>query len=208
MKKTKQPPKSLICWPPLWWTHLCWILGLLTLIILEPSQTKTAAANDPASQTKTITLIEKDGTRLPIGTLTLTKNAKGHAINVTMDDSKYGEFFLNMAPFKCIEGSIMYCHLPYPYKTHKTITATDLMDLEYELLFVKKLASEYGIDFWHGVYYRLKQTPDGTFIGKVYETDMNELMAPPEKDYDRPIGGADLSEAGIGQHRFPKIEIE
>lgn len=169
--------------------------------------TKKTAEKTTTQTTKTIYLIDKKGTKLPVGTIAFSQKEKGETFKVTWDDKKFGNFFLNMAPFKCIEGALMYCHLPYPYKTHKLITANDLKDLEYELLFVQKVAKEYGIDFWHGVYFRLQREADGGYTGKVFETDMNELVAPPEKEYDRPIGGDDLVEAPDGKHRFPKIEI-
>ena len=182
---------------------------IASLIILCLSGSiKAQTPTPPPTKKKTISLIAQDGTKLPIGTLTLTKTNKGHSFKVTMDDSKFAEFFLNMAPFQCIEGALMYCHLPYPYKTRKTITDKDLKDLEYEFLFVQKRAKDYGIDFWNGVYFRLKKTQEGNFTGTVFETDMNELMAPPEQDYARPIGGGDLSEAAQGKHRFPRIEIK
>ena len=156
---------------------------------------------------KTIYLIDQKGKELKVGAIEFIKKTQGETFKISWDESKFENFFLNMAPFQCIEGKLMYCHLPYPYKTRKTITKTDLIDLEYELMFVQKVAAKYGIDFWNGVYFRLKRNSDGSFIGKVWETDMNELMAPPPNEYDRPVGGDDLSEAPEGKHRFPQIEI-
>ncbi len=179
--------------------------GFLLFICLLPLFSSVCLAEEKSQ--KTIFLIDKKGKELKIGTVEFIKKTKGETFKLSLDESKFENFFLNMAPFKCIVGKLMYCHLPYPYKTRKTITKNDLIDLEYELLFVQKNAAKYGIDFWNGVYFRLKRNPDGSFTGKVWETDLNELVAPPPNEYDRPIGGDDLSEASSGKHRFPKIEI-
>jgi len=181
-------------------------LGYLLFISLLPLFASLSLAEEKL--TKTIYLVDQQGKELKVGSIEFIKKTEGETFNVSWDESKFGKFFLNMAPFQCIEGKLMYCHLPYPYKTRKTITKTDLIDLEYELMFVQKVAAKYGIDFWHGVYFRLKRNSDGSFTGKVWETDMNELMAPPPNEYDRPVGGDDLSEAPKGKHRFPTIEIK
>lgn len=112
------------------------------------------------------------------------------------------------APFKCIDGPQTVCHLIYPYKTKNLITTGDLKDLEYAFLFIHKSAKEYGINFWNGIYYKMQRQPDGSITGKIGETDMNELASPPEKTYDRPIGGDDLEKSTSDKHRFPKIEIK
>lgn len=175
-------------------------LAALTLLCLLTFTHQASAAD------KKITLIGKDGSRLEIGTLTLTKTDDGEQISVKMKEDRFSEHFLSMRPFKCIDGEQTLCHLPYPYKTKDIITADNLMDLEYKLLFIHKGQGEYGINFWNGVYYRLKRTGDGGFEGKVWETDMDELASPPE-DYSRPIGGDDLVEGATGKHRFPRVEI-
>ena len=175
-------------------------------ILLLPLFASLSQAEEKS--TKNIYLIDQKGKELKVGAIEFIKKPQGETFKVKWDESKFGKFFLNMAPFQCIEGKLMYCHLPYPYKTRKTITKTDLIDLEYELLFVQKIAAKYGIDFWNGVYFRLKRNPDGSFTGKVWETDMNELVAPPPNEYDRPVGGDDLSQAPEGKHRFPMIKIK
>ncbi len=183
------------------------LLSLLSLIMitlpLSISGVKAAEMTE-----KTIYLIAKDGSRFPAGTISFQPKDGGETYKINWNDQKFGDFFLAMRPFKCIEGKIMYCQLPYPFKTRKLITSTDLMDLEYDLLFIQKLKKNYGINFWNGVYFRLKRGEDGTITGKVWETDMNELAIPPDDEYGRPIGGEDLVEAGAGKHRFPAIEIK
>lgn len=158
---------------------------------------------------KTISLIDKEGNQHKVAKITFKSeadNKKSFAID--WDDSKFSEHFLSMRPFKCIDGLQTFCRLEYPYKTRNRITDSDLQDLEYALLFLHKNQQEYGINFWNGVYYRLKKDANGVITGSVWETDMNELASPPAKEYGRPIGGADLVEGVEGKHRFPKIIIQ
>lgn len=183
-------------------------LALLAALITLPITKASFAANDTATETKKVTLIGKDGSRLEIASVTLTKTEQGEKISINFIEDRFSEHFLSMRPFKCIDGDQTLCHLPYPYKTKDIITKDNLMDLEYKLLFIHKGAGEYGINFWNGVYYRLKREDDGSFTGVVWETDMDELAAPPEVEYSRPIGGDDLSEGAEGKHRYPLVEIK
>lgn len=158
---------------------------------------------------KTVSLIGKDGSKLQVAKIIFTaKENNTESFEIKWDDSKFSEHFLSMRPFKCIDGQQTVCHLGYPYKTKNRISKTDLQDLEYALLFIHKNEKEYGINFWNGIYYRLKREENGAITGTVWETDMNELASPPAKEFDRPIGGADLVEGAEGKHRFPKIIIQ
>ena len=186
------------------------LVAFVVSFTFVPAQINKLAAQDSGQKTiqKNINLIDKQGKKLTIGQIVFTPSNKGETFTITFDDSKFSEHFLSMRPFKCIDGPQTVCHLIYPYKTKKRITKTDLQDLEYALLFIHKSQQEYGINFWNGIYYRLKRGADGNFTGTVWETDMNELASPPEQEYGRPIGGQDLVEAASGKHRFPKIEIK
>ncbi len=161
------------------------------------------------NQEKTITLIGKDGSKLEVAKIIFSNEEDNkQSFEIKWDDSKFSEHFLSMRPFKCIDGPQTFCHLGYPYKTKNRISKSDLQDLEYALLFIHKNEKEYGINFWNGVYYRLKREENGAITGSVWETDMNELASPPEKEYGRPIGGDDLTEGAEGKHRFPKLIIQ
>lgn len=178
------------------------LVALLTLSFLTtPLTAKTIE--------KTVSLIGKDGSKLQVAKVIFTAQENNtESFEIKWDDSKFSEHFLSMRPFKCIDGQQTVCHLGYPYKTKNRISKTDLQDLEYALLFIHKNEKEYGINFWNGVYYRLKREENGTITGTIWETDMNELASPPAKEYDRPIGGADLVEGAEGKHRFPQIIIQ
>lgn len=179
------------------------LLTVLALIIIQPALTIAAKAEE-----KTINLIDKDGTPLEIGKITFSEADKGKSFTIKWNDKPFSEHFLSMRPFRCIDGEQTICHLAYPYKTRKQITDDNLMDLEYEFLFLHKGKGEYGINFWNGVYYRLTRQDDGSFTGEVWETDMNELASPPDEEYGRPIGNDDLTLGAKGKHRFPRLEIK
>ena len=86
--------------------------------------------------------------------------------------------------------------------------ARDLTDLEYDLLFLWKDSSEYGIDLWNGVYYQLEVSDDGRIRGLLHEMDMNILSAPPEDGNMRPIHDNDLEPGEAESHWLPILVIE
>ena len=86
-----------------------------------------------------------------------------------------------MRPFPCIAGDKeTWCHLAYPYDLKKRITASDLTDLEYALLFLFKPPAGYGIDTWNGLYFKLSLADNGTISGPVHDVDFGPLGVPPE----------------------------
>lgn len=80
---------------------------LTTMIILS----SLSVAN--ASDTKVIKLHSADSEPIPVGTLIVLEDG---GYRVDWDDSKFGDFFLSMRPFKCLEGSEkLWCRVDYPY---------------------------------------------------------------------------------------------
>ena len=157
---------------------------------------------------KEIVLIGADGSELTIGNVSFKQEGDATGFNVTLDDSKFTDHFLMMRPFSCIDGEKQtVCHLAYPYKTHKQITDTDLTDLEYALIFLRKKRSEHGINLWNGIYYGLTKDESGRIHGVLMEADMNMLGIPPDTDFTRPITDADLTKGDPQHHRFPTLEI-
>jgi len=136
---------------------------------------------------KAIKLSQADGSILPVASIRFFPKDNATAYEITWDDTRFGEHFLSMRPFKCLESSEKHwCRVPYPYENKRTISAADLTDLEYDLLFVWKGATEYGINLWNGVYYKL--TVEGNqLIGRLHEMDMDKLGVPPEAGNLRPI---------------------
>lgn len=134
----------------------------------------------------------------------LKGNAQGY--EVEMDEDAFSDHFLSMRPFKCIEGpEKTWCHVPYPYTIVRQ-TTQDLTDLEYDFLFVWKGRTEYGIDMWNGVYYRLQSDGDG-YVGHLHEMNMDIIAAPPDDGILRPIRDVDLEEVDAESHWLPRLRI-
>lgn len=159
-----------------------------------------------AKTVRTIWLHPTDGAPIAVGTVTLETADTGYT--VIWDDSKFGDHFLSMRPFKCLEGPRkLWCRVPYPYQNRRQITGGDLTDLEYDLLFLWKGAGEYGINMWNGIYYRL--SADGNQLtGTLHEVDMDLLAAPPEDGNLRPITEDDLEVGDPDSHWLPHLTIE
>ena len=158
-----------------------------------------------AAESHRIYLVPGEGERIDAGALHLEPDG---AYRVVWDDTRFGDFFLSMRPFKCLEGTEkLWCRVEYPYENNRRIGDGDLTDLEYDLLFVWKNANDYGIDMWNGVYYDLSASGDG-WEGALFEMDMNVLAAPPEDGNLRPIEPGMLEEGDPDSHWLPRIVIE
>jgi hypothetical protein len=144
---------------------------------------------------KTVWLESRDQQKTRIATLFLTPEEQGYRTRIELNDAVFEDQFLSMRPFKCLpHPQQMLCYLPYPYELPRRITDADLTDLEYDLLFLHKTPSSYGIDAWNGFYFELQREAEG-FVGKLRETDLNVLAAPPRKGELRPIKRNALYEA-------------
>lgn len=156
------------------------------------------------AETRVVYLEAQDGQRIEIATVDL---GEGGDYSVAMREAAFADHFLSMRPFKCLEGPVKnWCHVPYPYEIARNIS-DDLTDLEYDFLFLWKGATEYGIDMWNGVYYRLNNE-DGRFVGRLHEMDMNILSVPPNAGDFRPVREADLEEGDPDSHWLPVLVIE
>ncbi len=179
------------------------MIRTLTALVLLSTP---ALAELPTGQ-KSITL--QSGTeKVEIGSVTFSGTGDKRSIAVAMQDTLFKDHFLSMRPFKCLEGVKFYCHLPYPYAWKGEITATDLTDLEYALLFVQKEPAAYGINLWHGVYYKLTLSVDGRLSGTLHEVDMDTLASPPPAGEMRPITPDLLNKADPGGQWLPEVIIE
>lgn len=181
---------------------------LTTTVLLSAFGAAICAAESlPPRQ---IILHSAQGEQQVIGQLMLSPTTAGYNAEVVMDDQPYANHFLSMRPFKCLESEKqLLCHLPYPYKNEKQISHDNLIDLEYQLLFIRKAPNDYGINPWFGVYYKLQwqNPPQGPITGQLYETNMDILAAPPEDPDSKPITADELYEADAAEHWLPKITI-
>lgn len=158
----------------------------------------------PLDGEKTVFLVDGQGTRVEIAEIRF----EGGSYKLDWKDDSFADHFLSMRPFKCLEGPDKHwCHVPYPYDNLRQARPEDLTDLEYDLLFIWKGATEYGINMWNGVYYRLSIEGDG-LTGQLYEVDMDVLSAPPQAGNLRPLLPADLHDADPDSHWLPGLLIE
>ncbi len=180
-------------------------LSLFVFSLLVFFEAASASFPDNAG----IYLIDSNQQEIKIGEVVFTNKENGAtAVNVSMDNDKFTDHFLSMRPFRCIEGkSEWFCYLSYPYDLHSQITEDDLSDLEYQLLFIRKSPSEFGIDAWKGLYYQLHIETDGTITGNLFEGDLNALQSPPEEKYAKPIDLDEFIEADASKRLFPTLRI-
>ena len=180
------------------------LIFVITLMMLS--------AQTAFAESYTITLKGNADESIKIGVLTTTPSAKESEKKVVdykikWDTTEFEDHFLSMRPFKCLPaGEKLWCYTPYPYEIKRQISADDMTDLEYDLIFVWKPKGEYGINLWNGVYYKLEATEFG-WKGTMQEYDLNVLGIPPEKGELRPILKKDLHEASTEDHSLPFIEI-
>ncbi len=155
-----------------------------------------------------IFLIDQQGNEVAIGQVEFSTQQQGAAgVVVDMNSTDFEDQFLSMRPFKCLtESSEWFCYLPYPYELSRTVTPSDLTELEYQLLFIWKSPKSFGIDAWNGVYYQLTRQDDGTITGALLQGDLNVLADPPEPD-SHPIDLMEFTEEGASKRRFPSLII-
>lgn len=157
---------------------------------------------------KVISLLDNDNNAVEIARIQFTRADDKTTYQITLNESVFQKEFLNMRPFQCLhQPKQILCHLEYPYEKSGYISADDLMDLEYDLLFLHKAPAEYGINAWNGLYYILSVTDDG-FEGTLMEVDLRVLIAPPEDGILRPVTRNMLYDADPAAHQFPKLIIQ
>jgi len=145
-----------------------------------------------AEQRYVIFFADGDNDMLAIGSLVVDAFDVADGYQVALSDDLFGDFFLSMRPFRCItRAGKMLCHLPYPYENRRRIGPRDLTDLEYDLLFIARSPTEYGIDPWNGRYFRLRWDGEA-IVGEMHETDLDVLASPPATGDYRPLADADM----------------
>lgn len=156
-----------------------------------------------------IYLIDAQQNEIRVGDVRFTDTSDGKtAVKLEMDNDQFTDHFLSMRPFRCIEGQTeWFCYLQYTYDLRSIITKDDLRDLEYQLLFIHKKPSEFGIDAWNGLYYKLEVTEDGSITGKLLEGDLNSLQVPPSEMYARPIDLSEFIPADATSRLYPTLRI-
>ena len=157
---------------------------------------------------KTLRLMDGAGNDTVVGTVSFTSDGAGTTYVIEWDLSEFGDYFLSMRPFKCLEGpEKLWCRVPYPYEIKRRIAGDELTDLEYDTLFIWKKSSDYGIDMWNGIYYKF-ELEDGALVGSLHEMDMDILSAPPDAGVLRPVGEYDIEPGDPDSHWLPILRID
>lgn len=165
-----------------------------------------ALAGNPLMGEKKISLLDKSGVRLQVGTITFEQSGQKSHYQLDLDHSRFADYFLSMKEMKCLEGPELWCHLAYPYQQPHTVTSGDLRWLEHDLLFMFKTQKEFGANFWNGIYYQL-EIKEGHITGKAQAVDLNFLASPPDDLSVPPITDTELDEIDEASRWLPIIEI-
>jgi hypothetical protein len=183
-----------------------WRTGVMCLVCLF---TLTVYAD--SSKAYVVTLLDNNGVAIKVADLQLFPEGDAFRYELKMvTKTPFENYFLSMRPFNCITEQATkraLCYLNYPYKINRRISANDLGDLEYDLLFIRRKASDYGIDPWFGSYYKMQWKGD-SIEGILHEADLDILAAPPEDGAYRPIVESDLTETDASQFWLPRLMIE
>ncbi|HIF17353.1 MAG TPA: hypothetical protein EYG50_08025 [Cycloclasticus sp.] len=177
------------------------------IILLSLLLTSAVSLAAPLEGLKKIYLVSTTGELTQVATVEFKPNNDNIDYTVSMIDKPFENQFLSMRPFKCVMGSKqVMCHVPYPYEKKGFIKRSDLRDLSFDLLFLHKSPSEYGINMWNGIFYKLSVV--GIQIeGIVSEVDMNILASPPDS-LDEPFAEDEIFEADENNYVYPRVLIK
>ena len=161
----------------------------------------------PFEGTQKIYLVSSGDELTHIANIEFKTQDHNSTYELTIVDEAFENQFLSMRPFQCIMGKKqVMCHVPYPYKKKGFLTDTDLLDLSLDLLFLHKSPSEYGINLWNGIFYKLQR--NGNKIdGVVHEVDLNTIAAPPE-DPAIPFPDDEVFQVDLKNYVYPRILIQ
>jgi len=144
---------------------------------------------------------------IAIATIKAEPEKAAYRYQVSMNQKVFGDYFLAMRPFKCTtDDASMLCHLAYPYELDRSFSDSNFMALEYDFLFIKRKPTDYGIDPWHGLYYRIEKQGD-EYVGVAHDVDLNMLAVPPEGT-DFPIQYDEVHETELDPLWMPYLVIK
>lgn len=187
------------------WLHRMPVL--FALICASLSAPVFAAA---LSGERQIVLSNAAGERHVIGRVRFTDAGDGRSsFELVMADSLQ-DYFLAMRPFRCLTGPVQrLCWFPVKNEA-ALVSASDLLPLEYALMFMRTRTHDLHVNPFNGLYYRLQIDGD-RLAGRLYEVDMAPFIAPdilPPGERQRPLKAADFFEADPGSNWLPLLTIE
>jgi len=157
--------------------------------------------------TKKISLLDNKGKRLIIGDIVFLTQEKSIHYQVRLNDKSFKDYFLSMKEMKCLEGPELWCHLAYPYDNPHKIEGMDFSWLAHDLLFMYVKKSEFGANFYNGIFYSFK-LESNKLVGTAMAVDLNLLAAPPDDETKPPITVADIDEIELSNRWLPIIEVK
>lgn len=166
-----------------------------------------AAQGDPLSGEKQIMLQTRDGETIPFGTIRFTPVEGGSTYVIAVDPDRTTAYFLSMRNFRCVEGEIVFCHVPYPYPIGGPVRADALDWLEHGLLFLSKSPTEYGARFENGVYFRMQAEGD-RIVGTPQGIDLDDIASPPDDPSIPPYSQIDRMDEPEGENWIARLIIE
>lgn len=185
-----------------------YIIILLALINASCAKQSAPVHTDTFYQgTKQISLLDNKGNRLSIGSISFSSKTETIDYQIHLKHKLFKDYFLSMKEMKCLEGPELWCHLAYPYDNPRNITKIDLTWLSHDLLFMYKKHTEFGANFYNGIYYDFK-LESGRLIGTAMGLDLNLIAAPPENEAQPPISIHDIDEIELSNRWLPIIEIK
>jgi hypothetical protein len=162
-------------------------------LVLMALLAAAAVSADVLDGKKHIYLVDKKGNEIEVGTVTFQQVGDQSTYKLHMDHDRFKDFFLSMKEMKCLEGPELMCHLPYPYEQPHRVSASDLSWLSHDLLFMFKKPSEFGANFWNGIYFDM--SIEGKQIkGIAQAVDLNLLASPPDDLSIPPVNEAERDE--------------
>lgn len=180
------------------------VFGLMLTMSLGVAQAQATDAV-PLGQ-KSVFLMDNDGGERLIGEVEFSPSGAQVSYRLDMHLEKFKDFFLSMKEMKCLEGREIWCFIPYPYDSPRTVTAGDLRWLEHDLLFMHKALSAFGANLWNGIYYDL-EVVDGVIRGQAKAVDLNYIAGPHADLSVPPYGEFDIGDLEATARWFPVIEI-
>lgn len=156
---------------------------------------------------KEINLLDNKGIKLRIGSIHFTTVEDTVYYNISFEHKMFKDYFLSMKEMKCLEGPELWCHLAYPYSNPRKVTINDFRWLSHDLLFMYKKKSEFGANFYNGIYYDFNLESD-RLIGTAMAIDLNLLAAPPEDQGQPPISMHDIEVLELVNRWLPRLEIK
>ncbi|HEY6895766.1 MAG TPA: hypothetical protein VI279_00770 [Rhodocyclaceae bacterium] len=146
------------------------------------------------------------GERVAVGLVNFTPAGEGKwKFKFTLDPQRFEEYFLSMAPFRCMQTpKRSLCH--FPYGKRDEVSSNDWSALEYQLLFMHKPPPALSINSRNGMMWKLHREGD-KLVGKLFDADMEPIIVPSGNNIN-PLTPEFLQAADLGSHPLPELVIE